>query len=72
MDEYIEFMETYNQNPTDAELMSQYMDVMTEYSEYAVKISNLKDDELTDDEMAYYIEVTNRVNQKLLNAGLSN
>ena len=72
MDEYIEFMQTYNQNPTDAELMSQYMDVMAEYSSYSVKIASLKNDELTDEELAYYIEVTNRVSQKLLNAGLSN
>ena len=72
MDEYIEFMELYNQNPTDAELMSQYMDMMTKYTNYATTISKMDQSEMTDEEAAYFVEVTGRVNQKLINASLSN
>jgi hypothetical protein len=72
MDEYIEFMQLYNKNPTDAELMSQYMEMMVKYNEYATTISKLDESEMTDEEAAYYIEVTGRVTQKLINAGLSN
>ena len=72
MDEYIEFMKLYNQNPTDAELMSKYFDILTEYTQYASTISKLENSEMTDEEAAYYLEVVNRVNQKLLEAGISN
>ena len=72
MDEYIEFMKLYNQNPTDAELMSQYFDILTEYTQYASTISKLENSEMTDEEAAYYLEVVNRVNQKLIEAGISN
>lgn len=72
MDEYIEFMKLYNQNPTDAELMSKYFDILTEYTQYASTISKLENSEMTDEEAAYYLEVVNRVNQKLIEAGISN
>ena len=71
IDEYIEFMELYNQNPSDTELMTQYLDYMTKYNEYMTTISNLKNDDMTDEELAYYLEVTNRCSQKLIQAGMS-
>jgi hypothetical protein len=48
------------------------MEMMVKYNEYATTISKLDESEMTDEEAAYYIEVTGRVTQKLINAGLSN
>ena len=71
IDEYIAFMNKYNQNPSDMELMSEYFDFMTKYAEYADKIAKLEDSEMTDEEAAYYLEVTTRVANKLAQASLS-
>ncbi|MCR5214987.1 MAG: hypothetical protein K6E10_11280 [Eubacterium sp.] len=71
MDQYIEFMTEYNNNPTDTELLGQYFDMLTKYTEYAQAITELEESEMTDEEAAYYLEVTTRVSKKLLNASLS-
>lgn len=49
-------------------LMGDYSDMLLRYSEYMEKIDALGDSELNDAELAYYIEVTSRVSQKLLNS----
>ena len=70
MDEYIAFMERYKAADASdmAAMMGDYMDMLSRYSEFAEKIDALGESELTNAELAYYIEVTNRVSQKLLNA----
>lgn len=70
MDEYIAFMERYK--AADAAdmvaMMGDYTDMLSRYSEFAEKIDALGESELTNAELAYFLEVTNRVSQKLLNA----
>ena len=70
MDEYIDFMERYK--AADAAdmvaMMGDYTDMLLLYSEFAEKIDALGESELTNAELAYYLEVTNRVSQKLLSA----
>lgn len=70
MDEYIAFMERYKAaDATDmVAMMGDYTDMLSRYSEFAEKINALGESELTNAELAYYLEVTNRVSQKLLNA----
>ena len=70
MDEYIAFMERYKAaDATDmVAMMGDYTDMLSRYSEFAEKIDALGESELTNAELAYYLEVTNRVSQKLLNA----
>jgi hypothetical protein len=68
MDEYVAFMQKYAKASTDemVAMMGDYYSVLNEYTEYAEKMDALDESELTNAELAYYIEVTNRVSQKLL------
>lgn len=64
--EYCEFMEKYAENPTDLELVVEYADYMTQYADTVSKMENLDDGTMNDAETKYYIEVTGRITQKLL------
>ena len=68
MDEYVAFMQKYlNADPTSmVSMMGDYYSILARYTEFAEKIDALDESELTNAELAYYLEVTNRVNQKLL------
>ena len=69
MDEYVDFMQKYmNADPSSmASMMGDYYRILTRYTEFAEKIDAFDESELTNAELAYYLEVTNRVSQKLLN-----
>ena len=68
MDEYVAFMQKYSDaDPSEmATMMADYFAMMSRYSEFAENIDAIDEEELTNAELAYYLEVTNRVNQKLL------
>ena len=68
MDEYVAFMERYKAaDATDmVAMMGDYTDMLSRYAEFSEKIDALGESELTNAELAYYLEVTNRVSQKLL------
>ena len=68
MDEYVEFMQKYlNADPTSmVSMMGDYYRILRRYTEFAEKIDAFDESELTNAELAYYLEVTNRVSQKLL------
>lgn len=68
MDEYMAFMQKYsNADPSElATMMADYYAMMSRYAEFAEKIDAIEEDELTNAELSYYLEVLNRVNQKLL------
>ena len=65
MDDYIDFMKKYNDNPTDAELLSAYSDWMKDYADWVEKIDDVDEDELSAADAAYYLKVTARVTKKL-------
>lgn len=66
-DEYCEFMEEYaKKNPTDLKLIAEYAVFMKQYAETMEKMEALDDGEMNDAETKYYIEVTTRISQKLL------
>lgn len=67
-DEYCEFMKKYAANPNDLELISEYSNYMSLYADTMSKMSALDDGNMNDAETRYYIEVTTRVSQKLLEA----
>ena len=69
-DEYIEFMELYSANPSDAELLAQYGDYMSQYADTMAAMDSIDTNNLSAEDQAYFIEVQNRINQKLLNASL--
>lgn len=66
VDEYVAFMEKYNNNPSDIGLIADYASYMRKYADFAKKFEQWENEDLNDDELAYYIEVQTRVNQKLL------
>ncbi len=71
IDEYIAFLQKYQQNPNDVSLLTDYTDYMTKYTELTEKIENLDKDNLNEAEMQYYTEVITRVSQKLMEASAS-
>lgn len=66
IDDYIVFMKKYYKNPADITLLNEYADMMQEYSEFAEKVDAYDTENMSDDDLAYYLEVTTRCNQKLL------
>lgn len=70
VDEYIIFMQKYNSNPTDYELIKEYATYLGKYNDMVNKFEKWEDEDLNDAETAYYIEVQTRVNKKLMEASL--
>ena len=65
-DEYCDFMSKYNENPTDLELLAKYGVMMAKLVDMDAKFSDWADDDLNDAELKYYLEVTNRIAQKII------
>ena len=68
--EYCDFMKKFNESPNDLSLFGEYIEYLSQYSETMGKIGELDDGEMNDAEMKYYLEVTNRINKKLIDAAL--
>ena len=65
VDEYVEFMTKYQSGQLSMNDVMRYATITAEYSEMSQKVEKLKNDNLTTEEMNYYIEVTSRVAKKL-------
>ena len=65
-DEYCKFMKKYSANPSDTSLLSDYSNFMSKYATYMDAIEEVDEEDLNEAELAYYIEVTNRVSKKLM------
>lgn len=68
MDEYIDFMEKYQAGATTIEMLTEYTEILSKYTEFTNKINDVDQKELSQADAAYYLEVTMRVEKKLLNA----
>lgn len=66
MDEYVAFMKKYKDNPSDAGLLADYASYMSKYADMVEKFDKWESEDLTDAELAYYIDVQTRVSKKLL------
>lgn len=64
MDKYVDFMKSYDAN--DVTMLSEYTELLSQYNTYMDKVSKIDEDELSSADLAYYLDVTNRVNKKLL------
>lgn len=66
--EYAELMKAVSENPSDISLMMKYAEFMGKYAEMLDALENIDESELSTAELSYYIEVTARIEQKLLSA----
>ena len=65
-DEYCDFMVSYQKNPTDMKLIAQYGQLMTKMAEVNEAFEKWDESELNNEELKYYLEVSNRVMQILV------
>ena len=65
-DEYCAFMKKYNSSENPASMLSDYMSFLSRYTETMSKLDEISDDEMNNAELLYYMEVMERINQKLL------
>lgn len=65
-DEYCNFMKKYSESSDDLSLLADYTNYMSKYADTMAKLDALENEDLNDAEMKYYIEVMNRINEKLL------
>ena len=64
MDKSVDFMKSYDAN--DVTMLSEYTELLSQYNTYMDKVSKIDEDSLSSADLAYYLDVTNRVNKKLL------
>lgn len=69
-DEYCDFMNEYAEDPTNMELISKYSDLVSQATEVDSKFSAWDDGTLNDAELDYYLEVSGRVADKLLDVAV--
>lgn len=67
VDEYVDFMGKYTANPSDLTLMSEYADMLEEYNNFSIALSKYDTNNMSNEDASYYLEVTTRCYQKLLN-----
>lgn len=65
-DEYCDILKKYNENPTDLTILSEYTDIMEESLEMSEAFEEWDNGELNDAELKYYLEVSGRVSEMLL------
>lgn len=65
-DEYCIIMKKYMENPLDMSILTEYYEFMEKADEWDEKIEAMDEGEMSDEEFAYYMEVTTRVLTKML------
>lgn len=65
-DEYCEFMAEYEKNPSDMTLLLKYTEMLAKMTEMNEAFEAWDEEELNDAELKYYLDVSNRVMQKLI------
>lgn len=67
-DEYCDFLKRYKENPSDLNLLAEYTEMMQELEEMNAKFEAWGDSDLSDAELKYYLEVIDRITQKMIDA----
>jgi len=65
-DEYCSFMAEYKENPSDMTLFLKYSEMMTKAVEMDEAFNKWDNEDLNSEELKYYLEVNNRVMQKMI------
>lgn len=63
MDSYCELLEKYNADP--ATFSAEYLEMSQKYITVMSELDEIDEDELTDEELQYYLEVMGRINARL-------
>ena len=67
VDEYVAFMKTYNSDPANAlSMLAEYSQMMASYADFTEKLAQYDENEMSAADAAYYLEVTTRCTQKML------
>lgn len=66
IDEYVTFIKKYEEEGRPLSMLSEYTELLTQYTEFAETMAAYNGDNLSAADYAYYIEVMGRVSQKLL------
>lgn len=65
-DKYCDIMKKYMENPLDMSILTEYYEYVEKAEEMDEKLEALDDEEMSDEELEYYLEVTARVTTKML------
>ncbi len=66
-DEYCDFMKKYSENPSDLKLLIAYTEMLEKSTDMNEKFEKWESDkEMSNEELKYYLDVNNRVMQKLV------
>ena len=65
-DEYCKLIEEYKKNPTDLSLLGKYTEMLAKIDEMNKAFEAWDEDEMSTAELKYYLDVNNRVMQKML------
>lgn len=68
MNEYVDFMEKYENSDNPAEMLSDYTKILNKYTDYLQALDKYEPDEMSEADAAYYLEVTTWVSKRLLEA----
>ena len=63
--EYCDFMEEYENDPSNEALISKYTEWNTEYADYMEQINNINADDLSSSDWAYYSMVMGRIYDRM-------
>lgn len=65
IDQYVDFMKTYQSSSNTAAMLVDYTNMMKQYSDWAAKMEGVDESTLSAEDSAYWLEVQGRVLQKL-------
>lgn len=63
--EYVDFLKKYESSDNTLGMLSDYMDYISKYAEMSEKLASLDTNDLSEEETAYYMEVTMRITELL-------
>ena len=69
MNDYVEFMKEYKNSSDEVSMLTEYTNLLSKYSDYTSSIYNYSTDEMSAEDLEYYLDVTSRVTQKLTEIG---
>lgn len=66
MNSYVDFMKKYKDSNNSAVMAIEYFKLLKEYEEHTRKFETYDEENLSNEDYAYYLDVQNRIMKKLL------